>query len=210
MRGDRGFTLDEVLPAFRDASDWYLATFEAVDPSRWSQPGLGEWSVLEVAAHASRAYLTIERYLQPGGQIDCSSGAEYFRRAMQASDANEAIAARGRDEVAELGEDPISAVRDRAASAIAAVESASPGAVCVTAVGTLALGDYLGTRVVELTVHTLDVAAAVEQTVVEPPEAAARVSLIVLSAMAAQPSSSVLLRALTGRATLPRGFNVFP
>jgi len=210
MRGDRGFTLDEVLPAFRDASGWYLSVFEAVEPARWTQPGLGEWSVLELAAHASRAYLTIERYLQPSGHIDCDSGAEYFRRAMQATDANQAIAARGRDEVAELGEDPLSAVRDRAASAIAAVEAAPPGAVCVTAVGTLSLGDYLGTRVVELTVHTLDVAAAVEQATAEPPESAALVSLIVLSAMAAQPSSSMLLRALTGRATLPRGFNVFP
>ncbi len=75
-------------------------------------------------------------------------------------DANLAIAARGRDEVAALGEDPVSAVRERAASALAAVETAPAGAVCVTAVGTLSLGDYLGTRVVELTVHTLDLAAA--------------------------------------------------
>ncbi len=210
MRGDRGFTLDEVLPAFREASTWYLSTFGAIDPARWADPGLGEWSVLELAAHASRAYLTIERYLQPTGQIDCDSGAEYFRRAMQATDANEAIAARGRDEVAELGEDPMSAVRDRAASAVRVVEAASPGAVCVTAAGTLSLGDYLGTRVVELTVHTLDIAAATQQRTAEPPESAALVSLIVLTAMAAQPSSAVLLRALTGRAQLPRDFNVFP
>jgi uncharacterized protein (TIGR03083 family) len=210
MRGDRGFTLDEVLPAFRDASDWYLSTFSAVDPGRWNQPGLGEWTVLEVAAHASRAFLTIERYLEPSGQIDCDSGAEYFRRAMRAADANESIAARGRDEAAELGEDPIGTVRGRAASALAAVEAAPPGAVCVTLAGTLSLGDYLGTRVVELTVHTLDMAAAVDLPIAEPPESAALVSLIVLSAMAAKPSSAVLLRALTGRAALPVGFNVFP
>ena len=211
MRGDRGFTLDEVLPAFREASAWYLSTFEAVDPGRWGDPGLGEWSVLEVAAHASRAFLTIERYLEPGGgHIDCDSGAEYFRRAMHASDANASIAARGRDEAAELGEDPVGTVRGRASSALAAVESAPPGAVCVTFAGTLSLGDYLGTRVVELTVHTLDLAAAVGVPVAEPPESAALVSLIVLTAMAAQPSSAVLLRALAGRAPLPLGFNVFP
>jgi len=209
MRGDRGFTLDEVLPAFREVSDWYLTTVEAVDPSRWHDPGLGEWSVLEVVAHASRAFLTVERYLEPVGRIDLDSGADYFRRAMQAPDANAAIAARGRDEAAELGEDPVGAVRQRARSALAAVEAAPAGAVCVTAAGTLSLGDYLGTRVVELTVHTLDLAAAVEMDA-EPPEAAARVSLIVLSALAAQPSSAMLLRALTGRAALPQGFNVFP
>jgi uncharacterized protein (TIGR03083 family) len=209
MRGDRGFTLDEVLPAFRDASDWYLATVDKIDPQLWNQPGLGEWTVLEVVAHASRAFLTVERYLEPVGRIDVDSGADYFRRAMEPPDANAAIAARGHDEAAGLGEDPVGTVRRRARSALAAVEAAPPGAVCVTAVGTLSLGDYLGTRVVELTVHTLDLAAAVEVDA-EPPEAAARVSLIVLSALAAQPSSAVLLRALTGRAALPQGFNVFP
>ena len=209
MRGDRGFTLDEVLPAFRDASDWYLATVDKIDPRAWNQPGLGEWTVLEVVAHASRAFLTVERYLEPVGRIDVDSGADYFRRAMEPPDANAAIAARGHDEAAGLGEDPVGTVRQRARSALAAVEAAPPGAVCVTAVGTLSLGDYLGTRVVELTVHTLDLAAAVEVDA-EPPEAAARVSLIVLSALAAQPSSAVLLRALTGRAALPQGFNVFP
>jgi uncharacterized protein (TIGR03083 family) len=209
MRGDRGFTLDEVAPAFREASTWYLSTVEGVDPARWPDPGLGEWSVLELIAHASRAFLTVERYLRPTGHIDVDSGAEYFRRAMAGPDSNAAIAARGRDEVAELGEDPIGAIRARAAAALRVVQAAPPGAVCVTQAGTLSLADYLGTRVVELTVHTLDVAAAAGQPD-EPPEAAARVSLIVVSALAAQPSTGVLLRALTGRAPLPQGFSVFP
>ncbi|MGZ4718749.1 MAG: hypothetical protein ACXWCB_18830, partial [Acidimicrobiales bacterium] len=79
--------------------------------------------------------------------------------------------------------------------------------------GTLSLADFLATRVVERTIHTLDLTVALDLAdteLAEPPEPAARVSLIVLAAMAATPSSSVLLRALTGRATLPRGFNVFP
>jgi uncharacterized protein (TIGR03083 family) len=210
MRGDRGFTLDEVLPAFREASDWYLATAESVDPAMWTSPGLGEWTVLELVAHASRAYLTLERYLEPSGHIDVESGADYFRRAMEAPDSNASIAARGRDEAAELGEDPLATIRARAESALKAVENAPPGAVCVTMAGTLSLGDYLGTRVVELTVHTLDLAVAVGRDDAEPPEAAGRVSLIVLAALAAQPSFAMLLRALTGRATLPEGFNAFP
>ena len=165
--------------------------------------------MLEVVAHASRAFLTVERYLEPVGRIDVDSGADYFRRAMEAPDANAAIAARGRDEAAGLGEDPVGTVRQRARSALAAVEAAPPGAVCVTGAGTLSLGDYLGTRVVELTVHTLDLAAAVGVEA-EPPEAAARVSLIVLSALAAQPSSAVLLRALTGRAAAAPGLQRLP
>lgn len=210
MRGDRGFTLDEVLPAFREASGWYVGMVESIDPTRWRDPGLGEWSVLELIAHASRAFLTVDRYLQPSGRIDVESGAEYFRRAMAAPDSNAAIAARGREEAVDLGEDPVGTVRARAAAALHAVEWAPPGAVCVTVAGTLSLGDYLGTRVVELTVHTLDLAAAVGDADAEPPESAAGLSLIVVAALAAEPSSGMLLRALTGRVALPQGFSVFP
>jgi len=210
VHSDRGLALDEVLPAFREASDWYLAAVEGVDPAQFGAPGLGEWSVLELVAHASRAYLTLERYLQPSGRIDIETGADFFRLALADPTMNAAVAARGRDEVAALGDDPVATIRARAASALVAVEGAAPGAVCVTFAGTLSLADYLATRVVELTIHTLDLAAAVGGDGAEPPGAAARVSLIVLSGLAAQPSSAVLLRALTGRAELPHGFTAFP
>ena len=210
MQGDRGFTLDEVLPAFRDASDWYITAVEGVDPDQWDAPGLGEWSVLELVAHASRAYVTLEQYLQPGGHIDIGTAADYFRVALADPTIHATVAARGRDEVTALGDDPLAAVRARAASATHAVEVAPPGSVCVTFAGTLSLADYLATRVIELTVHSLDIAAAVGRPDAEPPETAAGVSLVVLSALAAHPTAATLLRALTGRAALPSGFNVFP
>ena len=58
--------------------------------------------------------------------------------------------------------------------------------------------------------HTLDLADAVGLEGSEPPPAAAGVAVSVLGALAAEPSPSVLLRALTGRVPLPRGFSVFP
>ena len=78
-----------------------------------------------------------------------------------------------------------------------------------TPTGTLALADYLATRVVELTVHTVDIAVAIGLEDAEPPRAASRVTVQVLAELAAEPSPSRLLRALTGRAALPEGFNVF-
>ena len=213
MRGDRGFTLDETMVPFRSASEWFLTVAGMVTPDQWAGSGLGEWNVLELAAHASRAYLTIEQYLQPAGHIDVDSAAEYFRQAIPGPEVNADIAQRGRDEVGLLGEDPVGEFRSRADRAYRVVEQAPVGAVCVTRGGTLSLADFLATRVVELTIHTLDLTVALgldDPALAEPPEPASRVSLIVLAALAAQPSSGVLLRALTGRVPLPTGYSVFP
>jgi hypothetical protein len=80
----------------------------------------------------------------------------------------------------------------------------------VTFAGTLSLADYLATRVVEVCVHTLDLADALGLAEAEPPGEAAMLSVWVLGALAAEPSPAVLLRALTGRVPLPQGFSVFP
>jgi hypothetical protein len=86
--------------------------------------------------------------------------------------------------------------------------SAPLGAVAVTFVGTMGLADYLATRVVELTVHTLDLCDALGRDD-EPPESAGLLSLQVIAAVAAGHSQAVLLRALTGRRDLPGGFSAF-
>lgn len=204
------YTVDETLPAFRDASDWFISVLRGIRSDQWSQPGLGEWTVLELAAHASRAYTTVADYLAPSGEIDVESAADYFRRAMPDARVNADIAARGRNEGAALAADPVAAIEHRAADTFALVEQAPIGAVCVSRGGTIALGDYLATRVVELSVHTLDLADALGLEGCEPPASAARVAVAVLGALASQPSPSVLLRALTGRLPLPLGFSVFP
>jgi uncharacterized protein (TIGR03083 family) len=207
---DPNYTVDETLAAFREASDWFLTVLGRIGDEQWSSPGLGQWTILELAAHASRAYTTVAEYLTPDGEIDVYSPAEYFLRAMPDSAVNESIAARGRREAVELADDPIEVVRQRAARTFALVESAPVGAVCVSRGGTIALGDYLATRVVELSVHTLDLADAAGLDGVEPPPGAAGITVSVLGALASQQSAGMLMRALTGRVPLPRGFSVFP
>ena len=122
---------------------------------------------------------------------------------------NADIAERGRQESIELGDEPL-VIGGPVARAVEAVELAPPGAVCVTFAGTISLADYLATRVVEVCVHTLDLADAVGLVDADPPGDAAMMSVWVLGALAAAPSSAVLLRALTGRVPLPTGFSVFP
>jgi len=207
---DPNYTVDETLPAFREASDWFLSVLRGIGDDQWSAPALGEWSVLELAAHASRAYATVADYLAPHGEIDVDSAADYFRRAMPDAAVNAAIAQRGRDEALGMVGDPVEAIEARAAETFALIEEAPVGSVCISRGGTISLGDYLATRVVELSVHTLDLADSVGLEYCEPPPQAARVSVSVLGALASSPSPSVLLRALTGRVPLPRGFSVFP
>ena len=207
---DPNFTVDETLPAFREASEWFLSVLRTIGDDQWGAPALGEWTVLELAAHASRAYATVADYLAPQGDIDVGSAAEYFRRAMPDAAVNADIAERGRREARALADDPVRSIEARAAQTFALIEDAPVGSVCVSRGGTIALGDYLATRVVELSVHTLDLADAVGLEHAEPPPLAAHVAISVLGALASSPSPSVLLRALTGRVPLPRGFSVFP
>ncbi|HEX7444241.1 MAG TPA: maleylpyruvate isomerase N-terminal domain-containing protein, partial [Acidimicrobiales bacterium] len=205
-----GFTLEETFPPFRAAADWCLEVVGQVTPDQWDRPGLGEWSIRELAAHTSRAFLLVETYLANNGPIDVVSAADYFRMAMPDASVNRAIAERGRDEAVDLGDDPAAAIAARATRAVRAVELAPARAVCVTFAGTLSLADYLATRVVEVCVHTLDLADALGLAEAEPPAEAAMLSVWVLGALAAEPSPAVLLRALTGRVPLPQGFSVFP
>ncbi len=123
---------------------------------------------------------------------------------------NAAIAERGRAEARGLATDPVGAIERRAGDTFAQIEQAPVGSVCVSRGGTIALGDYLATRVVELSVHTLDLVDVVGGDNPEPPRMAAQVSVSVLGALASGSSPSVLLRALTGRVPLPMGFSVFP
>ncbi len=68
--------------------------------------------------------------------------------------------------------------------------------------------DYLPTRIFELTVHTLDVAKAINLAV-EPPPAPLLVTLHLLADLAvATGAGPDLALAVTGRLSLPEGFSV--
>ena len=118
------------------------------------------------------------------------------------------MAARGREAGAALGPDPTAAVRDLAARVLAQLQTASDEVLVSTPVGGMRLIDYLPSRVFELAVHTLDIAAALPVAVTLP-ETAAAVALHLLADRAVQPGKAAsLLLAGTGRHALPAGFNV--
>ena len=192
------------------AARFFLEMVERVRPEDLEKPGLGVWSVRELIAHASRGLLTIENGLQnPAASITADDPAGYFLAALSGGDIHEQVAERGRQAAAALGPDPRPAVPPIAERVLAQVAAADDDQLVTTYGGGMRLGAYLPTRIFELTVHSLDLAAALGIEV-EPPPAALRLSLDIVEEVALRRGKgATLLRALTGRARLPTGFSPF-
>ena len=108
------------------------------------------------------------------------------------------------------GLEPGAPVRATAERVLARVGQEADDALLATPVGGMRLIDYLPSRVLELTVHTLDILAATGSSREAPPSAAT-VSLRLMADLAVERDrATVLLGSLTGRYPLPPTFNVLP
>lgn len=193
--------------AYREAAGWFQATLAQVN-GRWNEPGLGEWDVRALAGHTSRSLLTVEAYLkQPAAAVMVDSPVSYYLATRTLSSGPE-VAQRGRDAGQALGGDPAGAVATIAARVLAMLEGLSGDEVPTTIAGGMRLADYLPTRILELTVHTADLAAALGLSV-EPPPLPAAITLRLLGDLAvAQGGAGPLLLAATGRGPLPERYSV--
>ncbi|WP_153394559.1 maleylpyruvate isomerase N-terminal domain-containing protein [Ornithinicoccus halotolerans] len=203
MRG----SWDESRRAFAAAAEWFVSTVGLVG-DRWERPGLGEWDVRALVGHTSRALLTVEAYLaRPAATVEVAGAAEYFRTA-RALAASPAVAERGREAGASLGEDPAAAVAEIAGRVLAVVDDHDGTELVTTAVGGMRLLDYLPTRTFELTVHTADLAAALQARLDVPPAAAAQTLGVIADLAIGDDAAGPLLLAATGRTGLPPGYSV--
>ena len=201
-----GFSWDDSRRAFADAAMWFVRMVDLVG-DRWSEPGLGEWDIRALVGHTSRSLLTVEAYLaQPAAAIEIRSAADYFHATSAAADP--AVAARGREAGAALGPDPGAAVAEIAARVLPLVHSQHGTELVTTIAGGMALTDYLPTRTFELTVHTSDLAVALDAPAGVPATAAAQALRIVTDLAVADDRTAQLLLAATGRRGLPKGFSV--
>ncbi|ETW93922.1 MAG: hypothetical protein ETSY2_50555, partial [Candidatus Entotheonella gemina] len=198
-------------PAYERAAQMFVDTVRQVGADQWEHIALGEWTVRDLVGHTNRALLTVETYLgQPAAVVEVERPADYFIRARAALADPAAVAARGREAGQALGADPVTAVRETAERVLAKVGGAVDDACLTTPVGGMRLIDYLPTRVFELTVHTLDLSAAISVPVTLPEGAAALTLDLVADLVASRPDRvAPLLLAATGRQALPPGFSVF-
>jgi len=192
--------MDDVsVTAFREASGFLVEVVRLVPDQGWDAPGLGDWSVHELVAHANRGHTTLEEYLLRPQQPQ-PPGSTYF--------SDEAIAARGREAVRALGDDPARAVAAASAAVLALIEKSPPEATIGSPAGTMTLAQFLPSRTAELTIHGLDISRAIGADV-PAPRTALRESLVYVAQRAAGKSGQDVLLALSGRGPLPAGYSVY-
>lgn len=196
---------DQNRRAFREAAGFFVDTVRRVPPDALDRPGLGVWSVRELIGHTCRALLTVQNKADGG---DGAPGrlvgpAEYFCEVLRDRSIHDAVAERGRDAAAALGDDPPSAVAEIVDGVCRFVDALPDDHPVGTPVGEMRLADFLPTRTFELVVHTLDLAAAVGRPV-RVPEPALSIALELSTEIAVRSGRAEdLLMALTGRVPLP-------
>ncbi|CAN5317318.1 maleylpyruvate isomerase N-terminal domain-containing protein [soil metagenome] len=195
---------------FSHSANAFLDLLSEIRDDLWSSPALGVWDVRSLAGHTARAILTVENYLgqEEPGDITIASAEAYYANIYAQFTDPAAVAERGVEAGAWLGDDPVGQVSAALLRTRSEIESQPANRlVSIGGMGIL-LTEYLRTRNFELVVHTLDLARAtgVAHTI---PQSSLTDALALATASAVQHGSGeALLLALTGRAPLPDGFSV--
>jgi uncharacterized protein (TIGR03083 family) len=200
------------MEAYAEAAESVVGLVERIPGDAWDRPGLGEWDVRALVGHTGRAFVTVLTYLdRPAEREDVDSPEGYYSLLPSATGEGvdrSAVAQRGRDAGAALGDSPAAAFADLAHRAVAAARAADPDALITTIAGGMRVASYLPTRTVELVVHGADIAAATGLDVAFPEPVVADVAALLARTGVRLGHGPVLLRALTGRGPLPPGFTV--
>ena len=200
----------DVVQVYRTAANSFAHLVRQLPTDRWDGPGLGEWDLRALVGHTSRSLVTVITYLDmPAEQVDIPSPEEYYRVvAAMAAEEGAGVVERGRRAGAELGSDPASAVEALAAEALAKLDGRGDELIAVLGGAGMRLFAYLPTRTFELAVHGLDIADATGIDFVLPDEVCATATTLGARVAAAMGHGEVVLRALTGRGSLPQPFSV--
>ncbi len=176
----------------------------------WSGSGLGEWDLLALVGHTSRSLVTVIEYLdRPAESEALRSAVEYCAMSRQAvAGGGAGVVQRGRDAGAALGQEPAARFRALADQAIVKAAAAPPDRLITTIGGGMRFGNYLPTRIFELAVHGLDIAAATRLSWEPPREVQESAAELAARVAVRLGQGAPLIRALTGRAALPDGFSV--
>ncbi len=195
---------------YDQAAAAFVGVVAAVDPDAWETPGLGEWTVRDLAGHTSRSLLTVELYLAaPAATADLPDPIAYFHAIGPALADGAGVTQRGREAGIALGADPAAAVAALAARVLDLVRASPDDAIATTPFGAIRLIDYLPTRTFELTIHTLDLVRATGAARPTGLDEAVAGSLLLAARLAStQPDAADKLLLLAGREELPKNLSV--
>lgn len=188
---------------------WSRWLFEGrrMPATTWQTPsGLGGWTVRELYAHVARGVTTLAGLLAqpPGhGRPDLPDAAGYFATLMaRGTDGARGVAQAAREFAAARSTVELVDDFDRFASTTLIGARAAGTSIVPTIAGSLRLNDYVLTRVLEATVHLLDLCDAIPG-VRPPPGPALRRTVDVLTDLL---PAADFIRLATGRSPA----SVFP
>lgn len=188
-------------------------TLHQVPPDAWARPALGEWTLHELAAHLVRQADRLDVYgaaPTPAAQHPAADRVSYFDGT---ADLAADVAQRARAQAEGV---PPAEWSQRFGSAwrasVARFGEIGPERLVPTVKGPLAALEFLATRVLEVTVHHMDVRAALDLPPTPTPEGG-RLTMAILEARLDQPRPRAMGRtrfilAATGR--LPTDDPRFP
>ncbi|GAA4837694.1 maleylpyruvate isomerase N-terminal domain-containing protein [Luteimicrobium xylanilyticum] len=196
---------------YEEAGALFVGLVACVPDDAWQRPALGTWDVRDLVGHTSRSFVTVLEYLdeQPQSAAVVSPSAYYTATtAVLASSDAGAVDERARAAGRALGDDPLVAVRDLRARALARLDDAQPDDVMGSIVGGIRVRDYLPTRVLELVVHSRDLARALDLDLDVPTALLRAVALLAAEMAVDSGRGGTVVDALLGRGELPEGFSL--
>lgn len=196
---------------YRAAAVSFADLVSRLPADRWDGPGLGDWTLRELAGHTVSSAL---RQVPPvlaatGATVTLGAPQDYWAFARSAPpERHAASSADARETGAWLGDDAAARVSELIGLATAALAAARDDDVVTTPAGGMRVRDWLPTRTFELVVHGTDLATAAEVPFDLPPEVVAEAVTLAARVAVAVGDGGLVLRALTGRGGLPEHFSV--
>lgn len=199
----------DVRTTFIESARCFADLVDRIPANSWAGPGLGEWDLRSLVGHTSRSLSTVISYLpRLAPVVDVPTALNYYEWVGRFTGADPAaVAERGREAGVALGPDPAAAVHALLDEAAAAVEAVAGDPVIETIAGGMHLSAYLPTRNFELTVHSLDIAAASGLGIELPAQALADALQLATELAARRGDGPAVLLALTGRQALPSNYS---
>ena len=195
--------------AFLQAGTFFVDTVDKIGPGQWDEPALGSWNVRDLVGHTSVSFARLAEFCQQrADRINITSAAHHYHVGLAVPGANDAIAEKGKESGQRLGDNAAQVIRAAFNETVMVLESVPDDTAIAYPNGGIKLEHYIETRVLELTVHTLDILAATGIEM-EPPREALSCTLHVLADLAVDSGfGSQLALLATGRAVAANRFSV--